>query len=303
MTTLYEIIVSEVDTLLAKIKEITDGLANPESTIYDTYANPATKRDMIVNWGNYLERLHHLGVYKEPINTISSHISQQLRTMKLTTAIYYAREVLPFKYKNDSMNRYKEEETITNSVGNPRKNSSGQDYKKSNANYIKRLSNTIETLSNVKKLLETKVELESQIDEDELTEFFIRWDQSVTRLNETISDKNMVIPSNAHYLIFAHSYSTLNHVYSHYVKHVKEFAYITGKQAGKIAKGKVSKLQLLFDPKDRNEALESGFYGQICDECGSWRTEYRYSQEKEKFFVHCFSCKHDNKHKTERLNS
>jgi len=42
--------VSEVDDLINKIKEITDGLGNRNSAIYDAYANPATKRDMIVNW-------------------------------------------------------------------------------------------------------------------------------------------------------------------------------------------------------------------------------------------------------------
>ena len=292
--------VSEVDDLINKIKEITDGLGNRNSAIYDAYANPATKRDMIVNWGNHLERLHELGEYKEPIHTISSHISQELRRMNLPTAVYYARETLPHKYKQDSMNRYKEEDII-NCEDKPRKNSSDFDYKKSNVNYLKRLTNTIETLTAVKKILETKVELESQIDEDELAEYFIRWDSSITKLNETLSDKNMVMPSNAHYLIFAHSFTTLNHVYSHYIKHVKEFAYITGKQAGKIVKGKVSKLQLLFDPKDRNESLEAGFYGQACDECGSWRTEFRATNDTNRLFLCCFACKKFSKHKTEIL--
>ena len=142
---------------------------------------------------------------------------------------------------------------------------------------------------------------DEQIDEDELAEYFIRWDSSITKLNETLSDKNMVMPSNAHYLIFAHSFTTLNHVYSHYIKHVKEFAYITGKQAGKIVKGKVSKLQLLFDPKDRNESLEAGFYGQACDECGSWRTEFRATNDTNRLFLYCFACKKFSKHKTELL--
>jgi hypothetical protein len=290
--------VSEADDLLNKIKEITDGLGDRNSAIYDAYANPTTKRDMIINWGNHLERLHELGIYQEPIHTISAHISSKLRSMDLPTAVFWAREVLPFKYKDDSMNRYKKEDELTSEV-KPRKNSSDFDFKKSNVNYLKRITNTIETLTAVKKLLETKVELESLIDEDELTEFFIRWDQSTTKLNETLSDKNMVMPSNAHYLIFAHSITTLNHVYSHYIKHVKEFAYITGKQAGKIAKGKVTKLQLLFEPKDRNESLEAGFYGQPCDECGSWRTEYRATNDNSKLFLFCFACKKFSKHKTE----
>jgi len=104
-----------------------------------------------------------------------------------------------------------------------------------------------------------------------------------------------------HMLFYALSEATLNNAYSNYVRFIREFASITAKQSGKILRGHVTKLLLLYEPKNQNEAIYNGFYGKQCDDCGTWRVEYKFNSDKNCFMLFCYAKGHWNQPTTEAL--
>ncbi len=68
---------------------------------------------------------------------------------------------------------------------------------------------------------------------------------------------------------------------------VKEIT-LTPKQATKYRHGEVRELLPIYDPKNRDEAILAGFYGQQCT-CGSWRVKLD-KEATDVFKLHCFAC-------------
>ena len=107
-------------------------------------------------------------------------------------------------------------------------------------------------------------------------------------------------------LFFALSESTLNYAYSNYVRFIRDFASITAKQSGKILRGHVTKMLLLYEPKNQDEAIYNGFYGTICERCEgfdtpSWRVQYKYNSDASRFMLYCFRCGKWHEAKTQAL--
>lgn len=84
-----------------------------------------------------------------------------------------------------------------------------------------------------------------------------------------------------------------------YIKYAKEWDPLTGKQYGKLVHGKARLVPPLWDPKNRKEAVEIGFYGVQCA-CGSYRV-HPSVEPTERLVVHCYACGVEFEAKTEKL--
>lgn len=85
-------------------------------------------------------------------------------------------------------------------------------------------------------------------------------------------------------LIIAHSVAGGAEMFLTQVKKIS----LTPKQATKYRHGEVMELLPIYDPKNREEAILAGFYGQQCA-CGSWRVKLD-KEATDDFKLHCFAC-------------
>lgn len=282
-----------------KVEEFKIKLQTPGNLIYDVYNNPSPKKDLILAWGKELELQHKLGGYDKPITEISTTIRNELKQMKLTSAIHWARHVLPHKYK-DASKDFSEEEDDTVVVTTTENSSISPEDKKyrlqqMNASYIKRLSATIENLKKIRINLETKVEFVPKLDQSELGEFYLHWDFANKRITEILDGRDKVLPSQQHILFQALAEATQSFTFSMFVRKIRDLAVLTPKQAGKILRGHITHVQDLYDPKNRTEACEVGFYGTQCEYCekfekASWRVEYKYNKDSANYELFCHQC-------------
>jgi len=267
------------------------------------YLAPGKKKELILRWADDLVQLAKQGIYKEPLTHISTTITTHLKSEDLKHALPYVHEVLPFKFKDPvKMTRLDEdlfrEEILTQDSS---KVLLADDVKKTNINYCLRLDRTIKVLQSLKHSLETDTLYETEIPEKELEEFLVRWDGAIDRCAEILDGRHQVMPSTQHILFYALSVSTLNYTYSTYVRFIRDFERMTPKQSGKILRGHVTKMELLYEPKNRQEARHAGFYGIQCEICGSWRQEYRFDSNSNRFMLYCYKGMHWNEVVTEKL--
>jgi len=267
------------------------------------YLAPGKKKELILRWADNLVELHKRGQYPEPLTTISTHIRSYLRANDQTHALPYVNEVLPFKFKEVKYtpSEYQDETRSDILTLDSSKVLLADDVKKTNINYCSRLERTIKILQNLKHSLETDTLYETEIPEKELEEFLLRWDGAIDRCSEILDGRHQVMPSTQHILFYALSVSTLNYTYSNYVRFIRDFERMTPKQSGKILRGHVTKLELLYEPKNRQDARHAGFYGTQCETCGSYRIEYRYNSDASKFMLYCYKSAHWNEVITEKL--
>jgi len=280
------------DTVANLIQEnewIEKELFNPGSVENSIWVSSSPKRDLITRWAVNLEKLQALKVYDAPVNTISSHISAKLREAGMTSAIFYVRESLDYKYKlvtnvgKDNLDEYE-----SMNEDDPRSDSSF-DYSIQNKNYIQIISDTIDVLKEFKRALEKKMEIEPHIPRVEWDEYALRMNYSLARLSQILDGREKVPPTTMHLLVYAKAQATLSDAYSHYVRFRTEEAELTPKQSGKILKQHVSKTDLLYEPLTKHQAKSAGFIGQQCMVCGSWRTERRYNPNSDIFMLYCFA--------------
>jgi len=267
------------------------------------YLAPGKKRELILRWADDLVELQKRGEWQHDINEIAGTIRTHLKQNDLTHALPYVHEVLPFKFKKDTrpisiFEDYKDQEIL---ISNSSATLLADDVKKTNINYCLRLERTIKILQSLKHSLETDTLYETEIPEKELEEFLLRWDGSIDRCSEILDGRHQVMPSTQHMLFYALSVSTLNYTYSTYVRFIRDFERMTPKQSGKILRGHVTKMELLYEPKNRQEARHAGFYGVECETCGSWRQEHRFNSNSNKFELYCYKGMHWNRIVTEKL--
>lgn len=264
-----------------KVTELKDMLSKPGNILYDMYHSNTPKKDAIREWAKNLEKLVNLNAVEYQTNQISTIIRQDLKAMGAEQAIHYAKEVLPFKYKNPQKIHSDEDTDESREVKHLEDSSPllASDCKKYNANIIIRIDESADVLNRFSKLLKSKILLEADIPEDELESIFTMWDQANSRLNDVLDGREKVSDSTQFLMFYARTTATLNYCYGKYVTLVKDFASITSKQAGKILRGEIPRVLKLLEPKSRLDALASGFYGQVCSECGCWRTVYKYHSD------------------------
>lgn len=268
------------ENILKKIEDLKVKLRSDDNILFDLYHSHSPKKDAIRQWGIYLEQLIQMKVLNRKVTEISSIIKDDLHDMKADEAVSWANKVLPNKYK-DPKYIHISDDTVRRieSSDNSSKLKPSQ-IKKINSLYLSRLNHTIANLMKWRRLLETEVPLLLNVDETELEEMIINWSQLNNMVEEIFDNRDKVPLSTQHFLFYANSQTTLSDTYSKYVLLVKDYAKgITPKQVGKILRGEVTNIVQLFDPKTRAEAIASGYYGQKCPECNSFRTIIKFHSE------------------------
>jgi len=283
-----------VDEIIQENEWIEKALADPDSVEHRIYLSNAPRKDLITRWATNLESLHDAGEFHQDINTISTYISHRFREWHMDSAVHYVREVLDYKYKIiTNMARIDED--------NPRLDSSNLlsfEAKNANTLLISFMLHTIESLKSNIDRLRKDVILEPKLPERELEIMYLNWNHILKRHQEAWDGREKVLSTQQHIMAYCLSGFSLNHAYIEYVRYAKEDTKLTEKQASKMARLQTNKLDELFDPKSFLEAKELGFYGQMCDVCGSWRTEKRYHADDSANKLYCYDI-HDDKDKSQ----
>jgi len=262
-------------------------LFSPGSVENSIWVSSSPKRDLVTRWAANLEILHTAGIYKEPLDTISTFMGKKLTDAGMQSAIHWMRQNLDYKYKNREMDRGNQwDETASFTEA---KDSSIDNYKEANKIYILFLQRTRDELGKVINRLETDTILEPKIPQDELDQFYTLWDHFIKRLREAWDGREKVLSTQQYIMGWCLSNFSLNFAYTKYLEFAKEKFTLTPKQAGKLKRLQVKKVQEVFDPKNFSECVELGFYGQQCSRCGSWRTERRWNGDLHKDQLYCFA--------------
>jgi hypothetical protein len=149
----------------------------------------------------------------------------------------------------------------------------------------------------IAKKLET-MEFLCFIPPNEIDELFTRGNSLESIIRDAVDGRDKVMVSKLHLLIHAFNETTKSDAFAKYMKYVKRIVDITPKQAVRLATGRVTKVEMLYEPTNRMEARHAGFYGVECEECGSWRVDKKYNTDENKDKLFCFACKEWSKLKT-----
>lgn len=294
----------KIDLLNKRIANLKAAIKDPETFEYQIFSSSSPKQDRIRAWAKALEQLHELGEYEQPVNTISGYIASELKTLGAYKVIPYARQVLSYKYKDDT--KIHSDSLLSYELERRREDLLREKLKKEelyfrqNKRYIDNLKADAEVLLSFAKKLET-TEFVGKLDPDVLDEHFTAKNQSRKNIMEMIDSRASVFTEKLHMLIHGFMEGTKANAYSEYVKILLETITITPKQTVRLLTGRVTKVEYLYEPKNQFEARHKGFYGTTCDECGSWRVDIRYDTDKHKDRLFCFACKEWSEIVTESL--
>jgi hypothetical protein len=284
----------KIDLLTKRISNLKAAIKNPETFEYQIFSSSSPKQDRIRAWAVALEQLHELGEYPDSVNTISSHIASELKALGAEKVIPYARQVLSFKYKDDT--KIHSESLLSYDLerireDNLREKLNNQElYFRQNKRYIDEIADDILMLAAFAKKLEA-TEFVGKLDPDVLDEHFTAKRQGRKNIKEMLDNRTSVMPEKLHMLIHGFIEGTKAHAYSEYVKILLETISITPKQTVRLLTGRVTKIESLYEPKNMFEARHKGFHGTNCDECGSWRVDVRYNTDSHRDRLFCFACK------------
>lgn len=270
---------------------IETALKDPDSVEHKIYLSNSPRKDLITRWAENLEKLHKANEFHQDINTISTYISNKFREWKMDNAVHYVREVLDFKYKNPSQMR-----GIEDGESKPHEDSStllSFEAKNTNTLLISFMLHTIEALKSNIDRLRKDVLLESKVPEAESEMMFLNWEHILKRHQEAFDGREKVLSTHQHLMAYALSHYSLNHAYVKYLKYAREDTKLTEKQASKMMRLHINKVDKLFEPKNFLEAKELGFYGQRCPKCGDWRTESRFNPDTQQDLLYCYSIHED----------
>jgi len=293
----------KIQTLKARIENFMRELQDPKTFTYSLYQSNSPKKDYIRAWGEALEDLHKLGEYKEDICMISTTIRNELKEMNIPHASDWARKVLPFKYKDSAkihagiLLAYEE-----NEIRGIQARKTKEEITAENKPYINELTQDIKLLEKARTYLETH-EMMSKIDPFEMDEYFTRKRGSRSMLYQIMDGRVKVLTETFHLLMTAYIESTKSNTFAKYMEHLRKIIEMTPKQAVKLITGRVSKVDILYEPKSRSDARMANFYGVRCGECGSWRIDLKYHTDLNTDMLFCYACKNWNDLKTEKLVS
>jgi len=303
--------ISELKNDITWIKKHIGTKGNP---LYKLYESNSPKKDLIMDWGRKLEKLHTLGGYEKPITTISTTIRTDLKALGLKEALNWAGEILPFKYKDTSYqhgNRFLNYSGLEDRIGQRGESSSIEkiDYSAVNISYIEDLEADVIIIKQFIHDLKTNTEFVPKLDQAELEEYYTRKRGIRNKLLSIKDGREKILPHTQHWIFAALTICTQNDIYVKYVLNVRNFANkvkkITAKQMGKVLRGHVTKMDIMYEPKSIEEAKDNGFTGFQCDYCGNWRVENRYTGdanreecqieeleyiEANSFAFYCYAC-------------
>jgi len=285
------------DTVVRLLEEndwIEQELFRPGTVENSIWCSNSPKRDLITKWAENLEKLHDAGIYTDEVSSISSYISNKLRMSGMESAVHWVRHALDFKYKRAYSSMEGDSTGETQNGREDRLDSSillQDEAVLSNKLLISFYKRTVIELGKAMARLSKDIILEPKIPANELEQMMLIWDNMLQKHREAWDGREKVLSTQQYIMGYCLANYSLNHSYSKYLLYQEKKLTLTPKQAGKLEKLQVKKVQEIFDPKSFEEAMDLGFYGQQCEKCGSWRTERRYNNDKgeQKDQLYCFA--------------
>lgn len=281
-----------VVSLLEENEWIERELFSPGTVENSIWCSNAPKRDLITRWAENLEKLHDAGIYTDEVSSISSYISKKLMSVNMHSSVHWVRHSLDFKYKRgydivdlDTSEQNGSDDRLDSSI------LLENEATASNRLLISFYKHTIIELGKAMARLTKDIILEPKIPQNELEQMYLIWDNMIQKHREAWDGREKVLSTQQYIMGYCLANYSLNHSYSKYLLYQEKKLTLTPKQAGKLEKLQVKKVQDIFDPKSFEEAMDLGFYGQQCEKCGSWRTEKRYNNDEgtHKDQLYCFN--------------
>lgn len=249
------------------------------------------KSDMFVMWGEALENKIKENTIDMETKNISNHIRKELIELGLESAVHHMYHTLPQKYKSNTPNVYYEDEDITLPKSNENSSTDSPQPNKTNLQLIKVRDVLQKSLDNLNETLETK-----NIEEHLSTEFLAQLNAMsnvVLVKSKFISDGREKVCNLDHILALSLSVScTLNSIFDTLVSVKMTQSTITSKQMGKIVSMRIREAFETLKPTCEIDAIQYGWTGICCQNCGQYRVERALNVSEQKFMDHCVSCDH-----------
>jgi len=247
----------------------------------------SNKSDVFVIWANALELKVEDGTLDIPVNKIGRLIRRELLDMKLDSAIHRMYEVIPAKYKH-AADKIQDQEEIEMSDARTN-NSSTVNYSQQNATLLqvsKNLRNSLDTLDELLQSTEVQVNCEPKY----LVEV-IRMSDAVLAKAKYCTDGREKVCRLDHVLTLELANScTLNSIYDALTAQKMKQSTLTSKQMGKIVAMKIKDAYATLRPTTEQQAIQQGWSGLTCDECGEYRVVREYNSDSRDFMDHCVTC-------------
>ena len=288
----------QIESAKKTVKQFEAELHDPNSTVSIFCLTTGPRKEFFTVWAEKLEYLHEMGEYKEPVNTISQHIKKILRLCGKKNTIHYVHEILINKYKDERYDNRDEDEGGKNPLLNSSKDIN---YYQENERSIQIREDTIEF--HRAEISQFKTEhYESKLDKKELDHGYLIWQSALNFGNEVHDNRQSVPTITQHTLAFTIATATMNYACGLFLTKLKKYGAskskknldnldaLTTKQAGKICRGQVKNVLALFDPRNRDEAIDCNFYGLQCPNCDSYRLEEKAHPDSAEWLLFCYNC-------------
>lgn len=247
----------------------------------------SNKSDVFVIWANALESKIEDHTLDIPLNKIGRQIRRELLEMNLDSAIHRMYEVIPAKYKH-AADQILDDAEITQ-MSDDRTNNSSINYSQSNKKLLevtKELHHSIDTLQ---ELLET-TEIETNCEEKYILEVS-NMSRAVTEKAKFCTDGREKVARLDHVLTLQLANScTLNSIYDTLTAQKMSQSTITSKQMRKIVSLKIKDAYATLRPTSEQQAIQQGWSGITCEECGEYRVSRDYHSDTHDFMDHCVTC-------------
>lgn len=245
----------------------------------------AKKSDIMVMWAKSLEKKIQEGSLSIPITGISNYIRKELIELELHSAVHIMYHALPPKFKSITPPQY-EDVILENSNEN---SSTPKDYSLENHTLLdvtKKIRTCIDTLQEILEVQAVQTNCEKKyLDE------VVKMSVAVAEKAKFCTDGREKVSKLDHVLSLQLATScTLNSIYETLSAQKMKEATITSKQMGKIVGLKIKDAYATLRPTTEQQAIQQGWSGIACDECGEYRVTRDYNSNSENFMDHCVTC-------------
>ena len=256
-----------------------------DTPLRDLYLS--NKSDVFVIWANALELKVEDGTLDLPVNKIGRTIRRELLDMNLESAIHRMYEVIPAKYKH-AADRIVDQEELEMSDARTN-NSSPVDYTTQNATLLqvsKNLRNSLDTLDELLQTTEVQANCESKY----LTEVTTMSNVVLSKAKFCADGREKVCRLDHVLTLELANSCTLNSIYDALSAQKMKQSSITSKQMGKIVAMKIKDAYATLRPTTEQQAIQQGWSGLTCDDCGEYRVFREYQSDCREFMDHCVTC-------------
>lgn len=263
-------------------------LQNPKHYLHALLSNDSPKKTFYQTWAKILEDKYILEDTPEKIPFISNQLRRKLISMKQDSKIVWMYGCLAPKYKQRDFNP-------ADLYGEQTKTSSPNiNYEVENKQYIDRITDHIAACTKIREKLKS-VEFLSKKDkkgvlllEPGRVQSDLKIMDAADNLMVDMWDNRTEVSVNTqHMLVSMVLRFNSGYAAGAYLGFIKDFgaaamgksvsalgSLLSPKQVGKIMRGLCKNLHVRYDPKSKDEAMETGFYGDRCENCFSWRVVY-----------------------------